>query len=79
MQYMVHDPDAPSRLASIEAALVMEDPTALVDLAAGGRTLRIATLLPEAALLGILLQTGGPLAATRVERVPSECCGGCGG
>ena len=79
MQYKIHNPAAPSRLAAIEAALTLEDPAALVDLEAGGQVLRVSTLLPDAALRGTLLRAGVALDPLQVERVPSECCGGCGG
>ena len=79
MQYKIHDLAAPSRLAAIEAALTLEDPAALVDLEAGGRILRVSTMLPDVALRATLLRAGVVLDPLQVEHVPSECCGGCGG
>ena len=54
------------------------DPAALVDVDTAGR-LRISTLLPDAELLLALGLAGLLVAPCDVERLPSECCGGCGG
>jgi hypothetical protein len=79
MQYRIHGPIAQSRLPEIEASLTIEDPAALVDLDAGGQWLRIATSLPDAAVRSALRRAGCEIDPLQVERVPSECCGGCGG
>lgn len=66
-------------LQVLEQALLDADPSALVDIEPLGRVLRISTLLDEHGLLPALGQGGFAIAAAQVERVPSECCGGCGG
>ena len=78
MQYRitfnVPAPDA----AAIERALQAVDPAAMADVDAAGRTLRVATAIADAEL-GALLRAGFGLDPATLERVPSECCGGCGG
>ena len=54
------------------------DPAALVDVDAAGR-LRISTVLPDAEVLLVLGLAGLVVAPADVQRLPSECCGGCGG
>ena len=54
------------------------DPAALVDVDAYGR-LRISTVLPDAEVLLALGLAGACVAPQDLERMPSECCGGCGG
>lgn len=79
MQYRIHGPIVQSHLPAIEASLAIEDPAALVDLDAGGQLLRIATSLPDSAVRSALRRAGCDIDPLQLERVPSECCGGCGG
>ena len=78
MQYTL-DTDASPDLAAIEQALLTLDPSALIDLDARGQIIRISTLVTEQELLGSLRDAGVVDASRHLARVPSECCGGCGG
>ena len=78
MQYTLGT-DASPDLAAIEQALVTLDPSVLIDLDARGHTIRISTLVTEQELLGSLRDAGVVDASRHLARVPSECCGGCGG
>ena len=78
MQYTLHTATAPD-LAAIERSLGAVDPAALIDLDSAGSTVRISTLATEHELLDCLREAGLPDAVQHLERVPSECCGGCGG
>lgn len=66
-------------LAAIEFAIAALDPALLLDLDAFGRTIRISTSLTDAELLACLRHAGAPAAPERLTRLPSQCCGGCGG
>jgi len=63
----------------IEHAIRVIDPSALVDIDQSGQTLRVAASIDAAHLLGLMSQAGYPVVEDQLERVPSECCGGCGG
>lgn len=63
----------------IEAALTDLDPAAIVDYDAVLATLRVSTLLEPADIAQALAGAGLPVATAQVQRLPSECCGGCGG
>ena len=63
--------------AAMEARLQAVDPAALVDAEAG--MLRVSSSLSEHELASLLAAAGLAVDASRIERVPSECCGGCGG
>ncbi len=63
----------------IERAIRTVDPSAQVDMDPTGQTLRVAAAVDPAHLLGLITQAGYPVTEDRLERVPSECCGGCGG
>ncbi|HSD16424.1 MAG TPA: hypothetical protein VLC71_04075 [Thermomonas sp.] len=78
MQYILGT-DASPDLAAIEQALATLDPSALVDLDARGHAIRISTLATEQELLGSLRDAGVVDASRHLARLPSECCGGCGG
>ena len=78
MQYTLGT-DASPDLAAIEQALATLDPSVLIDLDAHGHTIRISTLVTEQELLGSLRDAGVVDASRHLARVPSECCGGCGG
>ena len=78
MQYLIAATSHVSSIDSIAGRLNDLDPSALVDVDTAGR-LRISTLLPDAELLLALVLNGVLVATCDLERVPSECCGGCGG
>ncbi len=66
-------------LASFDAALRDADPSALMDLDRTGRIVRLSTALDESEIGALLANGLSPLPAVRIERQPSNCCGGCGG
>jgi len=66
-------------LQLLEHALQDADPSVLLDIEPLSRVLRISPLLDEHSLLPALGRGGLPVSAAQLERVPSECCGGCGG
>ena len=78
MQYRIIPSTNVASLERIADRLNALDPAALVDVDTAGR-LRISTLLPDAELLLALGLAGLLVAPCDVERLPSECCGGCGG
>ena len=78
MQYLVA---ATSHIAGIDTVadrLNDLDPSALVDVDTAGR-LRISTLLADTEVLLALGMAGLLVAPADLERVATECCGGCGG
>lgn len=64
---------------AIRQALTDVDPSAMVDIEPNGQTLRIASALETDQLSTLITQAGHPVAEGDLDRVPSECCGGCGG
>jgi len=66
-------------LAAIETALGERDPAGLVDRDPARALLRFSTCLGGAEVLALMADAGFPVAASALEGVPSECCGGCGG
>lgn len=79
MEYHIDMAGAKPDLHAIEGALYDLDPAVVVAMARDGLTLRIATYLPMADLLGLVQQTGWPVESSQVVELPSICCGGCGG
>ena len=78
MQYLVAATGGITALEPVADRFAHLDPAALVDVDRNGR-LRISTVLPDAEVLVALIQAGVCVSASDVERLPSECCGGCGG
>ena len=78
MQYLIAATSQIAALDGIADRLNDLDPSALVDVDTAGR-LRISTLLPDAEVLLALGLAGLMVAPADLERLPSECCGGCGG
>lgn len=66
-------------LGAIERVVGDVDPSAVVDTDAAGEVLRISTLIGDVELVSLLNQAGYRMSLDNLERVPSECCGGCGG
>ncbi len=79
MQSTIRITGLPPDVGTIEEALRAVDPSALVDIDPTGRTLRIAASIDAVQLLGVMKDAGYPVKESQLERVPSECCGGCGG
>ena len=79
MQSTIRITGSPPDVGAIEEAIRAADPAALVDIDPTGRMLRIATSVDAVQLLGAMRKAGYPVKEDQLERVPSECCGGCGG
>jgi hypothetical protein len=78
MQYTLITSGAPD-MAAIERAIVELDPAAMLDFDARASMVRISSVATETELLDCLQQAGVGAAAGQFVRLPSECCGGCGG
>lgn len=65
--------------AALEQALRRADPAAVVEVTHGGRQLRVASVLDEHQLSTLLGTLGCPVTPEDLRRLPSTCCGGCGG
>ncbi|GHB97650.1 hypothetical protein [Thermomonas carbonis] len=78
MQYILEN-GSPRDLGAIERALATLDPSALVDVDPSGGSMRISTVATERELLATLSDAGIADPAPHLARVPSDCCGGCGG
>lgn len=76
MQYRIPVDTTPD-LAALGDALLDVDPAALVDF--DGDALRLSTCLEPVEFVPVLGAAGLAVESARVARLPSECCGGCGG
>lgn len=79
MQFSIRLPSTPSNLAAVEAALLELDPAGVADMDRDGLTLRLSGNVTETELAAMLGLLGHPVRLDQVERLPSVCCGGCGG
>ena len=79
MEYAFELPCAIPDLSPLDRAIIGLDPAAIVDVDAGGRTLRMATVLTRDELLSCLREAGLPAEPSRLRQLPSVCCGGCSG
>lgn len=78
MQYTLSTNSTPD-MAAIERTLCELDPAALLDFDVRASMVRISSVATEMELLDCLRQAGVTAAAGQFVRLPSECCGGCGG
>ncbi len=79
MEYAFELPCALPDPSPLDRAIIGLDPAAIVDVDAGGRTLRMATVLSRDELLSCLREAGLPAETSRLRQLPSVCCGGCSG
>lgn len=79
MQFKIRMTGPKPDVGAIEHAIREIDPSALVDIDPADQKLRVAASIDAAHLLVLMGQAGYPAAQDQLERVPSECCGGCGG
>ena len=79
MEYAFELPCAMPDLSPLDRAIIGLDPAALVDMDAGGRTIRMATVLTRDELLSCMRESGLPAEPSRLRQLPSMCCGGCSG
>jgi len=78
MRYTLSTRGTPD-IAAIEQAIVELDPAAVLDLGTQASMVRISSVATEAELIDCLRQAGVTAGADQLVRLPSECCGGCGG
>jgi hypothetical protein len=79
MEFHYHRNRATPGLAEIERAIAQRDPAVLLDADLSGRLVRIATTLDECDLRDCLRHAGAQIGLDDLQRLPSVCCGGCGG
>lgn len=79
MQYRISLPATPVDIEAIRRVLHAIDPAGVADLDVRTGTLRLSTWAGDAEVRAVLLGAGLPVAPDQVERLASECCGGCGG
>jgi hypothetical protein len=79
MEFLYHTTGRTPDLASIERAIGDLDPAVLLDIDLSGRTVRISTSLGDDDLLACLRRADLQALPQDLERLPSVCCGGCGG
>ena len=79
MQFKIKIAGSIPDVGAIEHTIRVVDPSASVDIDQAGQTLRVAASVDASHLLGLMRQAGYPVVEDQLERVPSECCGGCGG
>jgi hypothetical protein len=79
MQFKIRMTGPMPDIGVIEDAISAVDPSVLVDVDPTGQTLRVASSIDADELIGLMNQAGCRLSPHHLERVPSECCGGCGG
>ncbi|WP_305805117.1 hypothetical protein [Stenotrophomonas sp. YIM B06876] len=79
MEFTVRLASAQIDLPAIETGLQELDPAGLVDVAGSGTTLRVCANVRQSELLMILGNAGCAATLAQIERLPSVCCGGCGG
>jgi hypothetical protein len=65
--------------ARLAALLETEDPAAVGELDQAAQLWRVNTVLTALDLVDLLARAGSPTPLSRVQRLPSVCCGGCGG
>ena len=78
MQYTLGNHSA-SDVTVIEQAIAGLDPSAVVDFDSPGSLIRISSVATDVELLACLQQAGIAATAEQITRLPSQCCGGCGG
>ena len=77
MEYHVEWLETSPDFQIVEDAILDSDPSASVDIADAGHTLRVAGSLATVELIAVLHQAGYPVTADQVVALPSFCCGGC--
>ena len=79
MQYRVHTLATGIDLETVARNLREVDPAGVVDLDRRHGVLRLSTWATDADVLALLAESGLAVDRADLERVASECCGGCGG
>ncbi len=79
MRYRLPLTDRTPQLSAIENALLDADPSAIAGFDLMSASLRISTMLDHGGLFDVVRTVGIEIEPEELERLPSECCGGCGG
>lgn len=79
MQFTIMTRGQSVDVIAVENALYEADPAAVVDLERASGKLRVSTSLGDGELLSLINQSGISVASSDLERLPADCCGGCGG
>ncbi|TZF90483.1 hypothetical protein [Cognatilysobacter lacus] len=79
MQYEIAGVPTTLDLPLLTRLITEADPAALVDVAPDTQKLRASTMLDAPELLDVLVRAGAAVEGVVVDRLPSQCCGGCGG
>ena len=79
MEFKIKTSITATEAAALELAISEVDPAALAAVDAAGTVLMVSTVIGDEALLAMLNQAGHVVSMEQLERVPSVCCGGCGG
>jgi hypothetical protein len=79
MQFRLRVTEPITDIRGLEDALRVGDPAALLDLDPAGVQLRLSTTLLPEEICRRLTWAGCEATPVRLQGVPSECCGGCGG
>lgn len=79
MDYAILTPTPLADIRALASAILAVDPAAVIDLAADGRTVLLATVLGSRSVEDLFAEAGHPLPAGTVSPLASNCCGGCGG
>lgn len=79
MQYEISRAAGLPDAAAFESLLRAVDAAALVDRDPASGALRVSSVVAAAELSELLGRAGYELPATQITRLPSQCCGGCGG
>lgn len=79
MKYRITLPATPVDIEAIRRVLQAVDPAGVADLDVLAGTVRMSTWATEAEVRAVMTGAGLRVSADQVERLASECCGGCGG
>ncbi len=79
MEYVIRLDVATPDLGRIVQSLREIDPASMVDVDPLNRALRLSATMLDRELLAALARAGYPARPDQITRLPSNCCGGCGG
>lgn len=79
MEYVIRLDTVGLDLERIGRSLQSIDPAAVADIDSLNRAVRVSATMLDRELLEALAQAGHPVRPDQIERLPSVCCGGCGG
>ena len=79
MQFRILTRGQPVDVQALDQVLYDSDPSVVVDFDKDASVLRVSTSMDNAELLGVINGAGLAVATSDLQRLPSECCGGCSG